>query len=437
MPKPKHRTGTKDVQHHQRASNELGTQRRDNPPRGSDASGVDPQPPQTPWPQPPQPPPKRSDVSEYGNQGHSIMSSQSNQAYYEQSSTASFETSEGVNYESDPINVTQTLDSNQAQSDNTTWAGGQQQQSAYPAHSGYRATELLHIYTDPNGQQWYHVLDSATVVDYPNGYPKLSAFINSDDSFRVYRRFGTLRVRLILHCQAELNALEKKLNEIDKEDAKDEKTAFRIQSISYDKDDETSTVRERLINEIGQKLKEYDDLLEEESKSLSMLRPTKRNHRSVFNFAYNKRFLVYDETEFLNHEDDFVTTAQDQDSHLHVAIEKLIQIFGRPWLHHIFSTNAQRASRGDEQINLYSAKRISFVVQILVSTLLIAALMAPICLLFEVDTTNKAKMVIVFAFLILFPPLMKVLTRAKNHELFAITAGYCAVLVVFLGNFSK
>jgi hypothetical protein len=50
-----------------------------------------------------------------------------------------------------------------------------------------------------------------TVNDHPKGYPNLAAFLDSDEGFAVYRRFGYLQSRILLQTQEELRVLEEKL----------------------------------------------------------------------------------------------------------------------------------------------------------------------------------------------------------------------------------
>lgn len=96
--------------------------------------------------------------------------------------------------------------------------------------------------------------------DYPQGYPQLAAFLNLDPNFPVYRRFGTLRHRLMVHREVELMKLEQKLSEMDKMDWTERR--HRIQSIRKDHEDATKegkehSEREELIDEIDKKLERY------------------------------------------------------------------------------------------------------------------------------------------------------------------------------------
>ena len=56
--------------------------------------------------------------------------------------------------------------------------------------------------------------------DYPRGFPKLARFLDSDDAFMVYRRFGTVFSRLLLYKQDEISRMEKTLRAMDKYDSK-------------------------------------------------------------------------------------------------------------------------------------------------------------------------------------------------------------------------
>lgn len=76
-----------------------------------------------------------------------------------------------------------------------------------------------------------------------------------DPNFAIYRRFGTLRNRVILQKQHELAKLEKDLEELDKRDHEDDERKFCLSSIEFDQ--ELSTERQTLIQSIEGKLAEY------------------------------------------------------------------------------------------------------------------------------------------------------------------------------------
>lgn len=60
---------------------------------------------------------------------------------------------------------------------------------------------------------------SKTVESCPRGYPNVAAFLDSDECFAMYRRFGFLQSRLLLDKQDELRELEEALDRLDRREA--------------------------------------------------------------------------------------------------------------------------------------------------------------------------------------------------------------------------
>ena len=77
-----------------------------------------------------------------------------------------------------------------------------------------------------------------------------------DDGFRFYRRFGTLRNRVLLSRQQELFDLEKRLQEMDNGDQ-----PSRLHTARYD--GENPNLKRQLLTEIEEKLKIYGELPKE------------------------------------------------------------------------------------------------------------------------------------------------------------------------------
>jgi hypothetical protein len=96
------------------------------------------------------------------------------------------------------------------------------------------------------------------VEECPEGYPRLAAFSNSDENFMIYRRFGYLQSRILLHKQDELQRLEQELEEMDQKDASGENPHVSQRW----EDDEAGTnkgsnARPSLLNTIKEKFLEY------------------------------------------------------------------------------------------------------------------------------------------------------------------------------------
>ena len=94
---------------------------------------------------------------------------------------------------------------------------------------------------------------SIIVEDKREGYPRLSAVINSDINFALYREFGYLRNRLLLHKQAKLTKLMGRLDELDDKDAEDD--PFILQTIEDCSGRDPG--KEELLKEIDKELKDY------------------------------------------------------------------------------------------------------------------------------------------------------------------------------------
>ena len=93
--------------------------------------------------------------------------------------------------------------------------------------------------------------------DFPNGYPRIAALIDSDPNFVIYRQHRFLRHRCMLHLQDELAEFEQKLKAIDAQDAKDHKILLKSRQRD---DDEKIPKRSRLLATIQLKLKEYGNI---------------------------------------------------------------------------------------------------------------------------------------------------------------------------------
>ena len=90
---------------------------------------------------------------------------------------------------------------------------------------------------------------------YPEGYPQVSAFLNSDECFPVHRRFGSLSSRLLLHKQDEIRELEDELQSLDEHDATTPQGRRRLKSRSLD--DDINDRRKVLLQKVEKRLLEY------------------------------------------------------------------------------------------------------------------------------------------------------------------------------------
>jgi hypothetical protein len=98
--------------------------------------------------------------------------------------------------------------------------------------------------------QMYGVVDTL-----PKGFSQLAGFLNSNDNFAVFRRFGELSARVLIQLEIDLTDLEKQLRELDEKDAADPAMKHRLRG--YENFKEWNNDQRVLVSQIQRKLDEY------------------------------------------------------------------------------------------------------------------------------------------------------------------------------------
>ncbi|RII05783.1 hypothetical protein CUC08_Gglean008998 [Alternaria sp. MG1] len=304
----------------------------------------------------------------------------------------------------------------------------------------------------------------------PNGFPRLAAFQSSEANFSVYRSFSYLHSRVLLDLQDEITTLEKELDDIDWEDY-DEEPA-RLKSRDFDvSQPEGERSRRVILREIKVKLMEYDEVLIKARTLESFQKPSDRNYRSVRRYCHNQKPLMDAEMDAIRSKEDIVSLHNGRewatfDGGVETIIsqtDRLLQkIFGTkaPPLQKYFRTPEAQEKTTDPFVSFYSSSRIDKLVNILITFVIFCLLVIPVVTMYQLtntaahvvtdaqgnmtttsqadidsrDTFNAVGVLIVFT--LLFSAAMSLLTKAARHELFAASAAYCAILVVFIGNFT-
>ena len=115
-------------------------------------------------------------------------------------------------------------------------------------------------------KRWYSILGSNAayltriVEDYPIGFPRLSCFLDSDDAFMVYRRFGSVFARLLLNKQDEISRMEASLLRMDKADraqGNDQYIMSRIDDVNRESTPWSGESRTELLASLERKTLEY------------------------------------------------------------------------------------------------------------------------------------------------------------------------------------
>ncbi|KAL8731172.1 MAG: hypothetical protein Q9166_003579 [cf. Caloplaca sp. 2 TL-2023] len=91
------------------------------------------------------------------------------------------------------------------------------------------------------------------------GYSSLAPFLDSDDGFMLYRRFGFLHQRVLLYRQDELRRMEQDLEELDQRD--DFLGLGSRQSQAFEELDWRQRGRQTIFRDIERKLSEYSEYI--------------------------------------------------------------------------------------------------------------------------------------------------------------------------------
>ena len=250
----------------------------------------------------------------------------------------------------------------------------------------------------------------------------------------VFRRFGYLRSRLLLDQQDVLRDLELRLDKIDRSDARDADGQRRLCCRTLD-ENQTRPRRKQLFPRILEEVKIYDGLLSASRSLLQQESPQEDNQSSIASFIWNDGHLTVPDRDYIRHEDDLVALGGDKEySWVHVLVGETVTRASRRWGKRLFQNTVQAAKSSDPQlaVNLYWKPRIDRSVAVLFRIVIIGLIMGPVFVLYRLRKQDGyVQNSVTLDFTTFFALLCSTCTTAKRHEIFAATAAYCAVLVVF------
>lgn len=287
----------------------------------------------------------------------------------------------------------------------------------------------------PEGSEEFQKL-VGRIKNHPQGYPQLAAFFDCDSrKFLMCRSFMYSRIRHLLYRQDELAELQKDLLDQDKKDSSTiDGRRILTSRIRYEFRNDRSP-GDAIINKIGPKLKEYDDLVERTIKFASLRAPDTNDLRGVKLWIEQEEPLSKEETKHLLGGTDFVALVEKQEEcWLDNVVERaLSKCLSRD---SIFTSPEQRRISGNANLTLRSKHRIDVLIRIVLTITAASMLLGPSAVLYIVNGHNILKLLLIGAFTILFSAALHAFSKARRHENFAATSAYCAVLVTYLANFA-
>jgi len=277
----------------------------------------------------------------------------------------------------------------------------------------------------------------------PNGYPKLARFLDSDDNFMLYRRFGFLQTRLLLEKQSSLQLFEQELDELDTSETQGDGNEDILCNRDPHPDETHASRRNELMTSIEITYRDYVSLLQAAQAMVLLNKPSSSEFASVENFMNNEKPLIQEEGSFVYRKEDLVTLRPGREhAWLDSTVERLLRIFNCTFIQWIFRSHETRRKSGrpDSAEVFFTRDRIETFVVLIITFMILTLLIVPIYLLYQF--TRKAQSThitamcigILLIFTLFFSLCISLFTRAKRHEILAAAAAYCAVLVVFLGN---
>ncbi|KAL9057709.1 MAG: hypothetical protein Q9162_002183 [Coniocarpon cinnabarinum] len=270
------------------------------------------------------------------------------------------------------------------------------------------------------------------------GIAAFSALLASDPSLQVYRSFRELTARNLVCMQSELFELEDKLKALDEddrrlielgsEDAADARQAAKSWTFAL----QTGRDKERvkITRQIRSLLADYQDALLRQSQVLALERPAKPVRVSLRDWvAQEFPFIGRESTLFQRYEQDMVALRVPPE-------EDRLTAFLTPLLGRVLRKSGKHdhSSREAGPVIGYYSETVTRHVVSTVSALIAAALLiGAIVALYEVQTAG-VKLLLVAVFTMIFAASVGVLTGARRAEIYASTAAYAAVLVVFISG---
>ncbi|KAL7943428.1 hypothetical protein V8C42DRAFT_106835 [Trichoderma barbatum] len=251
------------------------------------------------------------------------------------------------------------------------------------------------------------------IEHFPQGYPRFSAFLASANSFQLWRRFSTLRTRLLLIKQDELSQLEQQLLNIDG----NEEHRIYLGSIRDDANDERASV----LKKINDALIDYDSVLERYQRALSFQTASERAISNPQNWLDGNAAIAEDEMDYLKHNRDLVSLMGNT-----TWSERLAERIGK-----LFASDTHAVTR-DKNVNV-SPTWVRKAVMILLAPIIATLLLTPVIICNYIDDLTHRVIVVVLT-TAAFIAALACLTRVRAIDLVVAGATYATVLVVFISG---
>jgi hypothetical protein len=187
-----------------------------------------------------------------------------------------------------------------------------------------------------------------------DGYPYLATFLDSDENFMIYRRFGFLHARLLLQKQDELRMMEEELDRMDHRDKLNNTKALQCRMEDIERQDQVGETRQALLSRMEDTILRYDELLLNAQQLAAANKPPERDYNSVANFVHHKKPLLQGDDDFIYNKEDLITLRPGRESAwLDATVERILKLFPRSAVKYVFCSKVPLSpSIGRNQLTL-------------------------------------------------------------------------------------
>ncbi|KAK6854128.1 hypothetical protein PG995_009221 [Apiospora arundinis] len=252
------------------------------------------------------------------------------------------------------------------------------------------------------------------------GYKEFARYSSSADEFFVLRRYDRLHCRVLLTMQQRIAVLEEKL------DALDERLSRTTEDIDNGTVRTDQSERRALVEESSKELKAYADMVLSYKQLKSAPSAPKWSVKNINTWLDNNNGPIETtEVEFLKAED-LISVTNSRKSWLRLRFEK----------HVLSATQGFYGLLGErdglDKTNTYGKDEpVDSIAAVVIFFVAMAMLIVPLWVLAKTENMDK-RLGIITAFIAILLGVITWGTSAKPFEILAATAGYSAVLVVFL-----
>lgn len=195
---------------------------------------------------------------------------------------------------------------------------------------------------------------------------------------------------------------------------------------------DTTAERARILEEIEKKLLEYHQFLNLYYGHIERQAPKTSNIRSLSRWLNQNKPVVLEESKFLDDWDDLMSPNSTNDGGLGSLIENIAAFLDRIGLGKLLIKMHWTST--DHRVILFNTPHVSALARALATFFATMILTSPVVGLYFAKRLST-RLWIVSLCTAVFSAVISVFTHSRNVELFSATAAYCAVLVVFVGNF--